>query len=131
MEKILPISLQLNFTPNTLGSYGLKQAFNENLFVSFSRNRRSVLFSCLMQISLGIETFYLQSLGNQATLSRLTIRLTVSKAKHNPLKSTPFDGWLHSRLGQQKRSSNEIIARLFRRVSFVETFAAEILMREC
>ena len=23
MEKILPISLKLNFTPNTLGSYGL------------------------------------------------------------------------------------------------------------
>jgi len=24
MEKILPISLKLNFTPNTLGCYGLK-----------------------------------------------------------------------------------------------------------
>jgi len=24
MEKILPISLKLNFTPNTLGGYGLK-----------------------------------------------------------------------------------------------------------
>ena len=28
MEKILPISLKLNFTPNTLGCYGLSQRIN-------------------------------------------------------------------------------------------------------
>jgi len=29
MEKILHISLKLNFTPNTLGCYGLRDAFSD------------------------------------------------------------------------------------------------------
>jgi len=40
MEKILPISLKLNFTPNTVGLYGLKYVFTRaKLFVRCLKKR--------------------------------------------------------------------------------------------
>jgi len=44
MEKILPISLKLNFTPNTLGSYGLMLVVHTPLyFVPARVNNNAVL----------------------------------------------------------------------------------------